>query len=191
MNRTMKVVSAVALVVVSFTACKKDATEVASQLTIKTDSLKVSANPAGSFAFFSFKNGTAVPNTDSATNKWDFALRFTTFLVNSASSGPGNAGVILQNSVYSTVTSAPTTGYANDTARTQLAIKDGSWYNYNPTTRTFAPKAGQTFIFRAADGNYVKMELLATDYEPFVGPRPTVLIYRFRYTYQANGTTNF
>ena len=41
------------------------------------------------------------------------------------------------------------------------------------------------------DARYVKMELLAVDYEAFVGPTPSRLIYRFRYTYQANGSLSF
>lgn len=157
----------------------------------KTDSLKVNFSPVSPFTFFSFKNDALVANTDSATTKWDFGLRFTTFILNSKTYGPGNAGAILQNNIYSNVTAAPETGYAYDTSASQKAIKDGSWYNYNPTTRTFSPKAGQTFIFRTADNNYVKMELLAVDYEPFVGTQPKTLVYRFRYTYQASGSKNF
>ena len=146
---------------------------------------------SSSFAFFSFKNGAVVANSDSATTKWDLGLRLTTFILNSYSYGPGNAGAILQNSIYSNVRTAPGTGYAYDTTASQKGIKDGSWYDYNPMTHAFAPKAGKTFIFRTADSHYVKMELLAVDYEPFVGPAPVRLIYRFRYTYQANGSTNF
>ena len=157
----------------------------------KTDSLKVYFSSSAPFAFFSFKNDALVANTDSASTNWDFGLRFTTFILNSHTYGPGNAGAILQNTIYSNVTTAPDNGYAYDTATSQKAIKDGSWYDYNVTTHAFAPKAGQTFIFRTADNHYVKMELLAVDYEPFVGPAPVRLIYRFRYTYQGSGTKNF
>ena len=55
----------------------------------------------------------------------------------------------------------------------------------------FTPKAGKIFFFRTAENKYVKMELLAVDYEPFVGPTPVRLVYRFRYTYQSSGSTNF
>jgi len=115
----------------------------------------------------------------------------TTFILNSHTYGSGNAGAILQNAIFDDVASAPDAGYAYDTTASQKAIKDGSWYNYNPATHAFAPKAGQTFIFRTADNYYVKMELLAVDYEPFVGPTPVRLIYRFRYNYQVNGGKNF
>ena len=157
----------------------------------KTDSLKVNFRSSAPFTFFSFKNDALVANSDSASTKWDFGLRFTTFILNSHTYGPGNAGAILQNSIYSSVTTAPDNGYAYDTASSQKAIKDGSWYDYNTTTHVFAPKAGQTFIFRTADNFYVKMELLAVDYEPFSGPAPVRLIYRFRYTYQSDGSKNF
>jgi len=132
-----------------------------------------------------------VANFDSASTKWDFGLRLTTFLVNNYSSGPGNGGVILQDALYDNVTAAPASGYAYDTTSSQRLIKDGSWYDYNPTTHSFVPKAGKTFIFRTADGHYAKMELLSVSYEPFVGPVPQRLIYSFRYTYQPNNDTKF
>lgn len=182
------ILGSVSLFIIS--SCKKNSTP---QVTIieKTDSIKVNFSSSGAFTFFSFKNDAIVANTDSATTKWDFGLRFTTFILNSHTYGPGNAGAILQNNIYSTVTAAPDTGYAYDTTSSQKAIKDGSWYNYNPTTRSFTPKAGQTFIFRTADNYYVKMELLAVDYEPFTGQVPVKLIYRFRYTYQSGSSKNF
>ena len=175
-----------------FSACKKnDATINVDTIIRKTDSLKVNFSPAAPYTFFSFKNDAVVASSDSASTKWDFGLRFTTFILNSRTYGPGNSGAILQNSIYSNVTTAPDAGYAYDTASSQKAIKDGSWYDYNIATHAFAPKAGQTFIFRTADNFYVKMELLAVDYEPFVGMTPIRLIYRFRYTYQSNGAKNF
>ena len=173
-----------------FSSCSKDSTPTVTVIE-KTDSVKVNFSSASPYTFFSFKNDVVVANTDSASTKWDFGLRFTTFILNSNTYGPGNAAAILQNNIYSTVTAAPETGYAYDTTASQKAIKDGSWYNYNPTTRSFSPKAGQTFIFRTADNNYVKMELLAVDYEAFTGPVPVRLIYRFRYTYQSNGSKTF
>ena len=171
---------------IMMSSCSKDSTTTVNSVQ-KTDSLKVNFSSTAPFAFFSFKDGTMVANTDSASTKWDFGLRLTTFILNSHTYGPGDAGAILQTALYDDVTAAPDNGYAYDTTASQKAIKDGSWYNYNPTTHAFAPKAGQTFIFRTADDHYVKMELLAVDYEPFVGPAPVRLIYRFRYNYSTTG----
>ena len=189
MMYSLATVSLSAMILLS--SCSKSDPAQYVTLYTKTDSVKVNFSSSTPFTFFSFKNDAVVANTDSATSKWDFGLRFTTFIVNSYASGPGNAGAILQNSIYSSVTAAPSAGYAYDTLTTKRAIKDGSWYDYNPTTHAFAPKAGQTFIFRTADNYYVKMELLAVDYEPFTGPAPVRLIYRFRYSYQSSGSTSF
>lgn len=157
----------------------------------KTKKIQVAFGPVGNYTLFSFKDTGVVANTDSNTTKWDFGLRFTTFIVNSHAGGPGNAGAILQPGVYSSITEAPTTNYAYDTATNQRAIKDGSWYDYNPTTHAFTPKAGQVFFFRTADNKYVKMELISVDYGPLVGPVPSYLEYNFRYTYQPNGSNKF
>ena len=183
-------IAATAMILVLSSCSKNDAPAVATSVE-KTDSVKVNFSSSSAFTFLSFKNVAIVANSDSATDKWDFGLRFTTFILNSNTYGPGSAGAILQNNIYSNVTFAPTTGYAYDTTTSQKGIKDGSWYDYNPVTHAFSPKAGQTFIFRTADNHYVKLELLAVDYEPFVGPAPVRLIYRFRFTYQSNGSTNF
>ncbi|MFN8242835.1 MAG: HmuY family protein [Ferruginibacter sp.] len=177
--------------VIGFSSCKKADTEFVQTAVQKTDSIKVYFSSAQPYTFFSFQNDQVVANSDSASTKWDFGLRFTTFILNSHTYGPGNAAAILQNSIYSNVAVAPADGYAYDTTASQKAIKDGSWYDYNVTTHAFTPKAGQTFIFRTADNHYVKMELLAVDYEPFTGPTPVRLIYRFRYTYQSNSSRNF
>ena len=193
--KKMTLASMIAAIAMLFflSSCSKtnDATGIVVTTVQKTDSLKVNFSSTDAFTFFNFKNDAVVANTDSASTKWDFGLRFTTFILNSGAYGNGNAGAILQNSIYGNVTNAPASGYAYDTTTAQKAIKDGSWYDYNPVTHAFSPKAGQTFLFKTADGHFVKMELLAVDYEPFVGPTPVRLIYRFRYTYQANGSTNF
>jgi hypothetical protein len=170
---------------------KNENTTVDLPTTVKTKSITVNFSSSSSFTFFSFSDTTVIANSDSATAKWDFGLRRTTFLVNSNSSGPGNAGVIFQDGIYDNITAAPLSGYAYDTSSSQRAIKDGSWYDYNPTTHSFVPKAGKVFIFRTAGGYYAKMELLTVGYEPFAGPTPQRLIYTFRFTYQPNQKNTF
>ena len=178
--------------VAGFTACKKNDTAPTQLSVSSTQTLSVNFSSASKFAFFSFKDSTLVANTDSASAKWDFGLRFTNFIVNSNASGPGNAGVIVQDGIYSAVNTAPVSGYAYDSSSTKLAIKDGSWYDYNPTTHSFSPKAGKVFIFRTADGaHYAKMQLLSVDYAPFTGYVPVTLLYKFQYTYQTSGSASF
>jgi hypothetical protein len=176
---------------VLFSACTKEQTSTPTPLT-RVQVLSVPFSTRGSHTFFSFKDSTAVTVADSATAKWDFAIRFARIIVNSQSSGPGNAGVIMQDGIFNSITSAPLTGYSYDTTSNSLAIKDGSWYDYNPRTHAFIPKAGKVFIFRTANGvNYAKMQLLAVDYAPFTGPVPTTLLYKFEYTYQPGSGNSF
>ena len=185
--------SILAAVGLFFSACNKtnDVPMVLPIIT-STQSLTVNFSNTKSFVFFSFKDSAVVANTDSATSKWDIGLRYTTFILNSNASGPGSAGVSLQDGIYSNLNTAPATGYAVDTSSANLAIKDGSWYDYNSTTHAFVPKAGKVFFFKTADGaHYVKMQLLSVDYLPFVGQVPLQLVYKFQYSYQPNGTKNF
>lgn len=184
-----------AALLIGFTSCDKD--EVKEQIApiTKTDSIRVSFDTRnGDYTLFSFKNGTVVPQSDSATAKWDFGIRFVNIIVNSHASGPGNASVITENGIYETYMQAPTTGYAYDTSATQRAINSGipdGWYDYNHATHAFTPKAGLFFVFRSVDNKYVKMEILSAEYEAFTGPMPEYVIYKFRYTYQADGSVNF
>lgn len=178
----------------SVVSCSKDKTTnpVVTQPFTKTKDITVNFSNSSTFTFFSFRDTTVIANTDSASAKWDFGLRLTTFLVNSNSSGPGNAGVIMQDGIFDNIKTAPATGYAYDTTASQRAIKDGSWYDYNPATRSFVPKAGKIFIFRAGDGtHYAKMEILSATYAPFAGPVPQQIIYKIRFTYQPDVSRNF
>jgi hypothetical protein len=149
-----------------------------------------------SYTFYSFKDSSIVANSDSATSKWDFGIMFVNIITNSHASGPGNGGSITQQGVYANYTMAPATGYAYDTTKSTPGIDAGltsGWYTYNPTTHAFSPKAGQFFVFRTADGHYVKMEIISVNYAGYTppNPTPTTLIYKFRYSYQPDGSRNF
>jgi hypothetical protein len=160
-----------------------------------TDSIEIPFS-SSSYVLYRFRDSTIVPNSDSATSKWDFGIRFVNIIANSHASGPGNAGVITQTGIFDNYMTAPISGYAYDTTTTKFAIDAGTttgWYNYNPTTHAFSPKAGQFFVFRTADDHYVKMEITEVKYAGYTppNPTPTTLIYKFRYTYQADGSRNF
>ncbi len=180
------------IVIVAFASCKKDDAAAPASVITGTKTITVNFSTASNYTLFRFSDSSVVANSDSATSKWDFGLRLTTFIVNSNAGGPGAGGAILASGTFDATTSAPSTGYAYDTTASQRAIKDGSWYAYNNTTHVFAPQAGKVFIFKTADGaHYAKMELLAVENGPIVGFTPVTLYYKFRYSYQANGTTTF
>lgn len=185
--------SVLAMILIS-TSCTKEetATPVSGDKTIE---FLVNGNPTGgNYTFFSFADGKSVPASDSNSLKWDFAMRFETFIINSKASGPGNAYAQVLNTPYAEVLTGALPGYKYDTTATQKAIKGFEWYNYNPTTRQFSPIAGKTFVFVTATSKYAKMEVLKADPaddngNPVVPPtRPTKIKYTLRYFYQKNGT---
>lgn len=185
---------AAAIAVAGLVSCGKEELPAPPPVTV-TDSVEIPFT-ANNYLLYSFKDSAVVALADSATTKWDFGLRFVNIIINSHYSGPGNGGVITQSGIYDNYATAPTTGYAYDTTATQLAIDaslNTGWYNYDENTHAFSPKAGQFFVIRTADNHYVKMEILSVTYAGYVSPTapPTTLIYTFRYTYQADGTTNF
>jgi hypothetical protein len=160
-----------------------------------TDSIEIPFS-TNNYTFYSFKDSSVVANSDSATTKWDFGIRLVNIIVNSHASGPGNAGVITESGLFDNFAAAPSSGYAYDTTTTSLGIDAGvtnGWYDYDINTHAFSPKAGRFFVIRTADNHYAKLEILAVNYAGFVSPTapPTTLIYKFRYTYQADGSRNF
>ncbi|MEO8854980.1 MAG: HmuY family protein [Ginsengibacter sp.] len=188
---------AMAILVTGLVSCGKEevpANPPAPSITV-TDSMEIPFSTSH-YALYSFKDSSQVSLSDSASLDWDFGLRFVSIIVNSHASGPGNGGVITQDGVFDSYTTAPTTGYAFDTTATNLAIDNSfttGWYNYDDNTHAFSPKAGKFFVIKTADGHYAKMEILSVNYAGLRPPNPTPdsLIYKFRYTYQADGSVNF
>ena len=71
------------LMIVVFASCQKDKTD-STPSAINTKDFLVSGDPSGGhYNFFSFENAAEIAPVDSATTKWDFAIRFETFIVNS------------------------------------------------------------------------------------------------------------
>lgn len=188
-------------VAVAMVACKKDDSSNSnpSNTYSSTKTFKVKYGASVSYGLFRFSDSSIRPNSDSATTNWDFGFIHSNYIpnifFNSHFRGPGNAGVILQQSLFASVTTAPTSGYAYDTSATQPAVQWASWYDY-PSNHLPVLKNPRTFIVKAADGgHYAKLEMLAVGYDTLVPAGgmmlPDSLKYTFRYTYQANGTTTF
>ena len=192
MKKTTTLISTVILsaAIFIFSSCEKETAKPGT--TENTTSNTVSFSNTSAYTFFSLKNGAIISNADSSSKNWDFGLRRTTFIFNGHAFGIGNAGVIVADQIYGDATEAPETGYAYDTTTSKLAIPSyKSWAAYNPATYSFVPLAGKTLFIVTADGLHAKMEILEVNYEPFVGPTPSFITYKIRYTYQANGSSKF
>jgi len=205
MKRMIPVAAILGMIVLGMSACKKNDKDLQAPAVVFTDSVKI---PFGSdhYTFFSLKEGKVIPLEDSASNKWDIGLKFTSIIINSHASGPGEAGVIVKtDNQYETLTQAPTTGYAYDTIATnnegEPVIKyaiDGTygspnaWYVYDAVNHLVTSKAGLYFILKTADGKYAKMEIPSVTYADYTPGAmfPNTLVYALNYVYQDNGSTD-
>ena len=145
------------------------------------------------YAFFNLATNKEVPYTDSASTKWDIAVRATTILVNGGTSGPGKGQAQVVEGLFSTLTSAPETGYQQDGATKAIPTGSGKgWYNYDATTHLISPIAGKVIMLRTATGNYAKLEVVSYYKDAPATPAATSPsgYYTFRYLYQPDGSRN-
>lgn len=158
---------------------------------------------AGKYTFFSLEKNTVVPNSDSATTKWDLAFSGTKILTNSGNSGNGLGGAFVQIGLFDELkTISSDSVFKVDNGPSSYAITFGSgrgWYTYDPIKNLVTPLAGRVLVIRTASGKYAKVEIIAyykggatlavtaPDAEKITKQR----YYTFRYIYQPNGTKNF
>lgn len=212
---------AVLLSAVMFSACKKDKTEEpqpdpgAFKVEVKGNIVTVKNLPAdtivglnssgipvgaGKYSFFSIETNTWVPNSDSATTKWDIAFAGRTIRINNLTSGPGKAGAFMQVANFDQVTSVSNDStFRIDNHPAAYAVVRTAWSNYDQSVNLLTPVAGRTLIIRTANEKYAKVEIL-NYYKGGVTPSVTASdadktskqrYYTFRYTFQPNGSKNF
>jgi hypothetical protein len=158
---------------------------------------------SGRFTLFSLERNTIVPNSDSASDRWDLGFRGTTILTNSGNSGPGKGGAFVFVGLFDDLKAVPPDSvFRVDNAPSNLAIPNGSgraWYVYNPQANLVTAIPGRVLVIRTASGRYAKMEIL-NYYKGGVTPAVSApdddkirrqRFYRFRYVYQPNGAMSF
>lgn len=157
----------------------------------------------GIYTFYSLEKNAIVPNTDSASTKWDIAFMSTRILTNGGTSGTGLGGAFVYTGLFDDLKTISTDSvFKTDNAPTSYAITTGSgkgWYTYDQLTSLITPLAGRVLVIRTASGKYAKMEITcyykggvtlaatATDMEKLTKQR----YYTFRFAYQPNGTKTF
>ena len=146
----------------------------------------------GAFTFYSLRENSEVPSSDSASTAWDVAFRGTTILVNGGASGPGAGAAQVMEGVFEEMTEAPAGGWQQD-SDTGLAIPASSgqgWYNYNPDAMVVTPIPGRVLLIRTADGRYAKIRILS--YYKGSPETPTfeseARYYTFEYVFQPDGS---
>ncbi|PSL47844.1 heme-binding HmuY-like protein [Chitinophaga niastensis] len=152
--------------------------------------LDADAANKGTFTLYSLADNKIIPNSDSATTKWDIGFKATTLIINGGSSGPGKATAQVVTGIYNNLTLAPEDGYVTD-ATAKKAIT--GWYSYNMTTHIISPVTGAFIVLKTANGNYAKLEISSYYKDAPATPTETAVSrhYNFRYVYQPDGTRNF
>ena len=149
----------------------------------------------GRFTFFSLRDSAIVPNSDSATTRWDIAFRATTIIINGGPIRFGQGGAqVLTGTDFNTLETLPETGWRVDSSATSLAIPVGSgraWYNYNQQTNIISPIPGVVLGIRTADGRFAKLQILSYYLNAPANPdgfADRSRVYTFRYVFQPNGS---
>lgn len=157
----------------------------------------------GKYTLFSLETNSVIPNSDSATSKWDIGFRGTTIIINGGNSGPGAGGAFVYVGTFSDLKEIPTDSvFRVDNAPAAYAIPIGSnkgWYVYNPQINLVTPIPGRVLVIRTANGKYAKLEIL-NYYKGGVTPDASASdddklkkqrYYTFRYVFQPNGSKKF
>jgi hypothetical protein len=208
--KTRSFIGSVFAAVVIFQSCTKEET-VTPQATLIEKTVKdlpadtiVSLSPigqpigAGKFTFYSLETNAIIPNTDSNSTKWDIGLRGSTIITNAGTSGPGKGGAFVYVGTFDELTKVPSDSTFRVDAAPNYAITR-AWYTYAQAVNLLTPVPGRVLVIKTASGKYAKIEIL-NYYKGGVTPAATApdnlkifsqRYYTFRFTYQADGTTNF
>ncbi|MFX1707593.1 HmuY family protein [Chitinophaga sp. CC14] len=144
----------------------------------------------GSFTLYSLVDNKVIPNSDSATTKWDIGFKATTIIINGGTSGPGKAEAQVITGIFSQLVTAPETGYTADAAAKKAIT---GWYSYNMTTHVISPVTGAVIVLKTANGNYAKLEVTSYYKDAPATPDQNSIsrYYNFRFAYQPDGTRKF
>ena len=214
MKKTVQSIALLVIILTSIIACTKSDSPTVLPITaitvrdIPADTVVgLSAQGApltkGVYTFYSLEKNAIVPNTDSASTKWDIAFMATRIIINGGTSGTGQGGAFVYTGLFDDLKTIPTDSvFKTDNAPTSYAITAGSgkgWYTYDGLNNLITPLAGRVLVIRTASGKYVKMEITsyykggatlpasASDMEKLTKQR----YYSFRFAYQPNGTKTF
>lgn len=217
MKKTVQTIGLFIMVATSMVACTKSETAaptVVTPLTIYTVKdipadtvVGLSAQGAplakGIYTFYSLEKNAIVPNTDSASTKWDIAFLSTRIITNGGTSGTGLGGAFIFTGLFDDLKTIPADSvFKTDNAPTSYAVTSGSgkgWYTYDGLNNLVTPIAGRVLVIRTASGKYAKVEITSYYKGGVTLPASASVedklykqrYYNFRFAYQPNGTKTF
>lgn len=135
----------------------------------------------GRYTLYSLRENRVVPNTDSASTKWDVAFRGATILANQTAGSQG--GILLRVGAFADLTVAPDTTYG-------ASVSGSQWYDY--ANNAITPKAGRVLVVKTPDAKYAKLRVVSYYKGQTPSQDPTASrYYTFDYALQTDGTRRF
>lgn len=146
------------------------------------------------WAYFSFETGDVVEVADAMnSDAWDIGFQRTKVKLNGGISGPGmGSAVMLTDTTFEDVDTAPEDGYRSDTDDTLaiVAQSEKGWYIYTgPPTHWILPLEDRVFVIKAADGTFAKLRFIGY-YKDNANKQDSGFV-TFEYVHQPDGTRNF
>ncbi|MYG00097.1 hypothetical protein F4212_13330 [Candidatus Poribacteria bacterium] len=146
------------------------------------------------WAYFSFETGDVVEVADAMnSDAWDIGFQRTKVKLNGGISGPGmGSAVMLADTTFEDVDTAPEDGYRSDTDDTLaiVAQSEKGWYIYTgPPTHWILPLEDRVFVIKAADGTFAKLHFIGY-YKDNANKQDSGFV-TFEYAHQPDGTRNF
>lgn len=154
----------------------------------------IDATSKEEWIYFAFATGSVVDVEDAATSDaWDIGFQRTQVKLNGGVSGPGEGSVVmLTETTFEAVTTAPTDGYRADTADTLAIVpqSEKGWYLYTgPPTHWILPLEDRVFVVKAADGTFAKLRFIGY-YKDNENKQDSGFV-TFEYVHQPDGSPNF
>lgn len=154
----------------------------------------IDATSKEEWIYFAFATGGVVDVEDAATSEaWDIGFQRTQVKLNGGTSGPGEGSVVmLTETTFAAVTTAPTDGYRADTADTLAIVpqSEKGWYLYTgPPTHWILPLEDRVFVVKTADGTFAKLRFIGY-YKDNENKQDSGFV-TFEYVHQPDGSPNF
>ncbi len=146
------------------------------------------------WTYFSFETGDVVEVADALnSDAWDMGFQRTKVKLNGGISGPGmGSAVMLTDTTFEDVDTAPEDGYRSDTDDTLaiVAQSEKGWYIYTgPPTHWILPLEDRVFVIKAADGTFAKLHFIGY-YKDNANKQDSGFV-TFEYVHQPDGSHNF
>ncbi len=202
MKKTLFAPLPVILSIVLAVSCKKkeDKVEIIPAAIVKTETNKNALEKI----YFNLTTGVFVDKDSITNDNWDISFyaeeQDAQIAVNSGNGGSGNVEIILVETEFSKLMTAPESGYKTGNEASPTFTTWADYTALNEPIHALLPKEEVTFVIKTAAGKYSKVQILSlyegnpnTASEEFknITTRPAFGYFTFRYATQQGDYSRF